>query len=287
MSELNWCMIRGALAGLALIVCGAVSGQAEPAAKTLFSAVAGPSQDRGGPHAIGSYAKGCLAGAVALPMSGQGWQILRPSRNRGWGTPELIGWLEQQIGANRAAGRAGLLIGDIAQPRGGPMSSGHASHEIGLDADIWLSPFDRSFVPESVEPPSMIDSRTRQVDPARFGAWQAAVIRQAAMSPAVDRIFVAPGIKRAMCERYPGADWLRRLRPWFGHDSHFHVRLSCPAGETACVPQAPPPPGDGCGAELASWFLPPPPPPKVRQPPAPPVTLADLPAACAVVLREP
>ena len=34
----------------------------------------------------------------------------------------------------------GLLVGDMAQARGGPMLTGHASHQVGLDADIWLTP---------------------------------------------------------------------------------------------------------------------------------------------------
>src|SRR6516165_2279694 len=34
----------------------------------------------------------------------------------------------------------GLLVGDISQPRGGPMITGHDSHQVGLDADIWLTP---------------------------------------------------------------------------------------------------------------------------------------------------
>jgi penicillin-insensitive murein endopeptidase len=34
----------------------------------------------------------------------------------------------------------------------------------------------------------------------------------------------------------------------------MHVRLACPPGSSECVAQEPPPEGDGCGAELQSWF---------------------------------
>lgn len=277
---------KAALALTCLLALGGVAAADTPA-RDLFGKVAGPSLDRGGPHAIGSYANGCLAGAVSLPVAGPGWQVLRPSRNRTYGTPTLIAWLNNLIARNRAAGQPALLIGDVAQPRGGPMTSGHASHMIGLDVDIWLTPKTGASVPESFEPPSMIAPGSKQVDPARFGPWQAGIIALAAASPPVDRIFVAPGIKAALCSRYPGQPWLRKVRPWFGHDSHFHVRLACPPGETACVPQAPPPPGDGCGQELSSWFAPPPPGPARPAKPKPPLTLAGMPAPCTAVLKAP
>jgi penicillin-insensitive murein endopeptidase len=73
----------------------------------------------------------------------------------------------------------------------------------------------------------------------------------------VDRIFINPAIKKAMCESVPAngdRSWLRKLRPWWGHDEHFHVRLACPADSPDCFVQAPMPDGDGCGAELESWL---------------------------------
>src|SRR3954451_16050793 len=92
-------------------------------------------------RSIGFYTKGCLAGGVALPINGKTWQVMRLSRNRNWGHPKLIEFLERL--ARRVPqinGWPGLLVGDISQPRGGPMLTGHASHQVGLDADIWLTP---------------------------------------------------------------------------------------------------------------------------------------------------
>ncbi len=91
-------------------------------------------------RAIGNYVRGCLAGAVALPINGKTWQVMRVSRNRNWGHPDLIRFLERLANKVPRVGWPGLLVGDLAQPRGGPMLTGHTSHQIGLDADIWLTP---------------------------------------------------------------------------------------------------------------------------------------------------
>jgi len=93
------------------------------------------------PDPIGFYSRGCLAGGEPLPINGTHWQVMRLSRNRNWGHPNLIAFLKHfSTKAARESGWPGLLIGDLSQPRGGPMLSGHASHQIGLDADIWLTP---------------------------------------------------------------------------------------------------------------------------------------------------
>src|SRR5690348_14069491 len=90
---------------------------------------------------IGFYAKGCIAGAEALPINGDTWQVMRLSRNRYWGHPDLVALVERLAAkAHKEAHWPGILVGDMSQPRGGPMLTGHASHQVGLDADIWLTP---------------------------------------------------------------------------------------------------------------------------------------------------
>ena len=109
---------------------------AEGLANQLFGAKAVPSQQE--PMPIGSYAKGCSAGSVELPETGPTWQAMRLSRERNFGHPMMIQYLMDLSQEAAALGWGkGLYIGDISQPRGGPMTSGHASHQIGLDADIW------------------------------------------------------------------------------------------------------------------------------------------------------
>jgi penicillin-insensitive murein endopeptidase len=107
-------------------------------AKEVFGREKGPAHIEA--RSIGFYAKGCLAGATALPINGSTWQVMRLSRNRNWGHPKLVDFLERLASQAPKTGWTGLLVGDMSQPRGGPMLGGHASHQVGLDADIWLTP---------------------------------------------------------------------------------------------------------------------------------------------------
>ncbi len=276
---------------LSALATATQAGSDDWPARKLFSEVTVPST--GEPHAIGSYAKGCLAGASSLPIDGPHWQVMRLSRNRNWGTPELVSYIEDFSEAAAKVGWPGLLIGDMAQPRGGPMITGHASHQIGLDVDIWFTPMpDHTMTRDERETKaaaSLLIPGKLAIDPAKWSDADARLLKQATADPRVERIFVSPAIKRQACET-AGSDraWLRKLRPWTGHDDHFHVRLVCPSGMAGCTNQAPPPPGDGCGAELASWFKPPPPPSPHKGPYREPAetTLADLPKACAAVLTS-
>jgi penicillin-insensitive murein DD-endopeptidase len=260
------------------------------AAKRLFGLEATPSP--GPAEAIGSYTRGCLAGGVQLPADGPYWQVMRPSRNRAWGHPMLISFLERLAQQAAAAdGWPGLLIGDLAQPRGGPMLTGHESHQLGIEADIWLMPMPQRRLSrverDNLAAPSLVAADG--LDIAR-GLWQPGyqeLLETAARGPGVARIFVNPAIKKALCrEAGSDRDWLRKIRPWWGHKRHFHLRLACPAGDPACHGQPPPLAGDGCGKELAWWFTPPALHPKPG-PPEKPLTLAELPAACAALVSSP
>ncbi|MBN8998937.1 MAG: penicillin-insensitive murein endopeptidase, partial [Rhizobiales bacterium] len=135
-------------------------------AKVLFSKMNQPIPLEA--RSIGSYAKGCLAGAVALPVNGPDWQAMRLSRNRNWGTPELVSFTEQLAGsARKLDGWSGLLVGDMGQPRGGPALTGHASHQIGLDVDIWLTPMPKRQLSfderETMAPLNMVDEKARTI----------------------------------------------------------------------------------------------------------------------------
>lgn len=255
-------------------------------------------------RAIGSYARGCMAGGKALPVDGPAWQVMRLSRNRNWGHPDLVALVERLAKESKENdGWNGLLVGDLAQPRGGPMPSGHASHQVGLDADVWLTPMpDRTLSAkerEEIKATVVVKDRKR-IDPAVWTDAHARLIKRAASYPQVARIFVHPPIKAELCKWSKGqADrsWLTKVRPYFGHNYHFHIRISCPEGSTTCKNQPDPQPkdGTGCGDELAYWMgdkpwpKPAKPEAKPQKPakPAPPLTLAALPAECrAVVTAE-
>lgn len=265
-------------------------------AKQLFGAKAAGSSQPASPY--GGYSKGCLAGGVQLAENGPTWQAMRLSRNRNWGHPELIDYVKD-LSRKAAAqpGWNGLYVGDLSQPRGGPMLTGHRSHQIGLDADIWLRPADNLNL--SVTDRENISSISLRRANGAFtnDNWTRAhheILKAAASDPRVARIFIFPGAKVRMCKDEKGdRAWLRKIRPWYGHHYHFHVRLNCPKGATGCVDQAPIPKGDGC-ADAQEWVdnILNPPPPKPRDPNAPKpkprreLTLGDLPNACAAVLSS-
>jgi penicillin-insensitive murein endopeptidase len=240
------------------------------------------------PDPIGFYSRGCLAGGAQLPVNGPNWQVMRLSRNRNWGHPELVRFLESfSARAARASGWPGLLIGDMSQPRGGPMLTGHASHQIGLDADIWLTPMpERELTRAEREDMSATDVVREDLLDIRPDVWtdsHLAVIRAAALEPKVQRIFVNPAIKRALCRHAEGEAWMRKVRPMWGHNYHFHVRLFCPEG-SSCKDQDPTPAGDGCDQSLAWWFTDEALHPKKSGKSWPPMTMTALPAACKDVL---
>jgi penicillin-insensitive murein DD-endopeptidase len=249
----------------------------------------------GRPLSIGGYSDGCLAGAAALPITGPSWQVMRLSRNRNWGNPHLVRFLERFANNAKKVGWNGLLVGDMSQPRGGPMITGHTSHQVGLDADIWFTPMpDHVQTPEEREFTSAVDMVAKNrldIDPQVWTHTRTDLIRTAAQDPAVTRIFVNAAIKKAMC-REAGADreWLSKVRPWWGHAEHFHVRIACPADSPECKPQPPPEAADGCGHELDFWFREStllPKPPLIPAKPKPPLTLAGLPVVCKQIVRAP
>jgi penicillin-insensitive murein endopeptidase len=231
-----------------------------PPAKELFGSVTTPAPLPA--RAIGSYSKGCLAGGVSMPVNGPDWQVMRLSRNRNWGSPQLVQYLERLASDARALdGWPGLLVGDMSQPRGGPMLTGHTSHQVGLDADIWLTPMPDHILTreerENVSAVSMLKDPFN-VDPEKFTLQQVKLIKRAASYPQVARIFVHPAIKKALCREAGsvGKDksWLAKIRPWWNHYYHFHVRLACPPGMDGCVNQTPVTGDLGCGKELDNWY---------------------------------
>ncbi len=257
-------------------------------AKELFGRVRDAAPFESEP--VGFYSKGCLAGGEALPVNGPNWQVMRLSRNRNWGHPALIAFLERFApAAAQVSGWRGILVGDMSQPRGGPMLTGHASHQIGLDVDIWLTPMPPRELSraerEEMSATNMVREDGLDVIPDLWTPSHLAVVRAAAQDPAVQRIFVNATIKRAMCRVAAGEPWMRKVRPYYSHNYHFHVRLFCPRGAESCRDQDPTPTGDGCDASLAWWFSDEVLHPKPSTKTWPPMTMSALPEECRAVLK--
>ena len=264
-------------------------------AKQLFAAEKLPSLGKA--MAIGYYPRGCLQGGVALPVNGATWQVMRLSRNRNWGHPSLVQFLERFApAAAKATGWKGILVGDMAQPRGGPTPFGHMSHQTGLDVDVWFMPMPaRTLSSEEREKTSAINLVAADWKSINSKTWTPQhydFIRVAAQQPGVERVLVNAAIKKEMC-RMQGAkhpEWMEKVRPWYAHHDHIHVRMECPPDSPNCRKQPSVPDSDGCGASLDYWFsdkvLKPKPKPPGGKPPRP-ITLADMPPACKTVLAAP
>ncbi len=263
------------LAGIAVLMLS----QAFAITSTPWQQIARPIA--GAAQAIGSFSNGCIIGARPLPPESSHYQIMRPDQRRYFGHPELLAFIHRLGEKIQPSGT--LLVGDMAMPAGGRFSYGHTSHQSGLDVDIWLQLPAIRWSREQLLTPKPLDLVTangREVVPQLWQSQITDLIKLAAKDGKVARIFVSPAIKKQLCHD-AGAyrDWLRKIRPWFGHRAHMHVRLHCPASSPECLDQAQPPPGDGCGAELESWFLTPQPGKKPES--TEPVL---LPAACQALL---
>lgn len=272
---------------------------AQTPAKRLFGGNPLPAQLQ--PAAHGFYTKGCLAGGVAIPVDGPHWQAMRLSRNRRWGHPNLINMIEDLSYKAKADGWNGLMVGDISQPRGGPMLTGHRSHQMGLDADIWFNPMPDKRLTyqerENLSAVSVLKKGSVYVDQKRWSRAHTMVLYHAASYASVERVLVHPGVKKQLCDTVRGnRSWLSKIRPTWGHHYHFHIRMGCPAGSADCKKQNATPNKTGCNDGSLDWwfnveFAPK---KKVKKPkkPAKPrkrreLILSDLPASCRAVLSAP
>lgn len=194
---------------------------------------------------FGNYNWGCLVGASALSAKGAGFEQVVLERNHFYGHSDLIRFISG-LGNQISSMRLGTMyIADLGLPQGGPFSSGHVSHQNGLDVDIRYYRDNRVVVSGDHVNANWVKE---------FSQW----LKIAAENPRLERIFINPVIKREMCKIFPVATnktWLLKLRPWWGHDEHFHARLSCPASERDCVAQeAIDKSEDTCGEKLNWWF---------------------------------
>jgi penicillin-insensitive murein endopeptidase len=242
-------------------------------------------------RSIGYYTHGCLAGGVALPINGPTWQVMRLSRNRNWGHPNLIRTIERIANKAPSVGWNGLLVGDMAQPRGGPMITGHWSHQLGLDADIWLTPMPNRELTrkerEEMMATNVVADDWMDVNPKVWSPTYIALYKMVAQQPGIERVLANPAIKKALCRDVKGdRSWLHKIRPVPGHNYHFHIRIGCPSDSPGCKSQTPPPHDEGCGKDLDWWFS-----KAVREPKPPvkskPILMSALPAACRQILAAP
>lgn len=226
--------------------------QPESRPDNAWSAIKTPTQ--GEPEPFGSYANGCMSGAKILATSGKGFVDMRRNRNRYYGQPELINFITELGRFTSQKHQHKHLIGDLSQARGGRMNFGHSSHQIGLDVDIWMQtvPINQSVNPYR-DMKTIVDKAAGTIKNGTIEQPTRDAIYYAATHPQVARIFVNPVVKWHLCQQEHDTTWLNKVRPWWGHDQHFHVRLQCPYDAPNCKNQKPVPAGDGCNGNLENW----------------------------------
>ncbi|MDT8405961.1 MAG: penicillin-insensitive murein endopeptidase [Methylococcales bacterium] len=257
----------------------------------VWASIEQPNSQPDAPQSLGRFTAGCISHAHKLPINGIGYQAMRLSRQRLYGHPDLINFIQRLGETAQQRGWGSVLVGDLGQARGGPTPSGHRSHQSGLDVDIWFQLSDVAATRlltqaerEHWSAPNMLAAKGR-LDTQRWQNKHDQLLQAAAEDARVARIFVNPAIKQHLCASYGSASWLRKIRPWYQHHDHFHVRLRCPKDSLDCIDQAPPPSGDSCDASLAWWFTP------EAYAPAKPITKPkpkpQLPQQCQRVLTAP
>ena len=210
-------------------------------------------------ESIGSYANGCLEGAVPLPLESEGYQVVRSERGRYYAHPKTVSFIQDLGKLSSQKINKQLLIADISLAKGGRFAHGHSSHQTGLDIDIWLKLLNKKLTKKQLAEPYSISLVDKNSFTIREKHWQDAhfeLIKSTAKDERVARIFVNSVIKEKLCALEKNDDsWLRKVRPWWGHSAHMHVRLQCPKDDKSCIKQPEIKEGSGCGYEVESWRL--------------------------------
>jgi penicillin-insensitive murein endopeptidase len=206
----------------------------------------------------GGYTHGCIDGATKLPEKGQGYIAANAKNNRLYGHSDLIKIIKDialEINNNY---NATIQVGDLGQARGGPApiaTSAHRSHQNGLDVDIWYRNINKKKISQDdIYPKSVLSFFKNKISKQKWNDSHEHMLKYAAKFKEVERILVNPHIKKIMCKKYKDEPWIHKLRPWWGHDKHFHLRLKCPENDKSCVKQTPVPDEDSCAEPLQWWF---------------------------------
>ncbi|MDX1949745.1 MAG: penicillin-insensitive murein endopeptidase [Rickettsiales bacterium] len=209
-------------------------------------------------ESIGTHNNGCMLYSAELSKNSQDYKLPRVERGHNYGHPEMVELLEDYSYRVKQMTGKELLIADISKKNGGPVFMLHSSHQTGLDADIWFTLYDAkqnlsSEDIKTLQPLNMADEKGKSVS-SFWGSNQEDILKLFAQNDKVDRIFVNYNIKNYYCSKFKNEDWQKKIRPWWGHNEHFHIRLKCPKNSEECISKGQEIKNDGCGSELAWWF---------------------------------
>jgi murein endopeptidase len=207
--------MRTVVVVLALVVAPAAAAFVDPGPGRPAVAAAEPKAEPvvwRASEALGTPGAGRLIRGVRLPAAGRDfftWDPVlhrRPDRSRRrWGTDRLVRLVLRVVHdyalAHPEAPRVG--IGDLSRPRGGPFGPKHATHQNGLDVDVYYPRFDRRERPPRVA--SQIDRPLAQELVDRFVRAGAALVY---VGPATG-LTGPPSVVQVL----------------WNHDNHLHVRI--------------------------------------------------------------
>lgn len=238
---------------------------------------------------VGNYNNGCIFNSHSLQISTEHYQVAHPKKMRYFGDESMIRFIERYSRTVHKNGIGSVLVGDVSTKYGGRLNTGHASHQNGLDVDIEFY-LDRINSRDLDKPhANILVNKGKQTTNSLFNRKYYDLIMLAAKDPLVERIFVSPAIKVKMCDMTRDESmhkYLHKIRPWFGHTEHFHVRLKCPSHAYDCERQDPIPEMFTIAEEkedALSWFLPP---PENSVAAAPKKTKPALPMRCERLARK-
>jgi murein endopeptidase len=193
-----------------------------PPPTTTTSSVAQPAAPAGPSRAVGPPWHGRLVNGVELPEVGGDWltwdPVLKqiPNRpDRRWGTAKLIATIQRVLAGWHLAHPTmpQVLIGDLSRPHGGVFDQrygglGHASHQNGLDADIYYP----------------------RADHRLLAAYKPDLIDHALAQDLLDR-FVAAGAQFVFIGTRTHLRGPRKIVEVIAHhNDHMHVRILPPRG---------------------------------------------------------
>jgi murein endopeptidase len=228
--------VAACVAMLGVVVAGTFAQDPPPPVPTVTSMPAGPvpvpppsappaappTVPAGPSRAVGRPRHGRLVNGVELPEVSADWltwdPVLKqiPDRpERRWGTAKLIATIRRVLAAWHLAHpeMPQVLIGDLSRPHGGVFDRrygglGHASHQNGLDADIYYPRKDHRLL--AAYKPDLIDRPLAQ--------------------DLLDR-FVAAGVQYVFVGTRTHLRGPRRIVQVIAHhNDHMHVRIFPPRG---------------------------------------------------------
>ncbi len=171
------------------------------------------------------------------------FEVVSPGRNRHYGTYDMAEIISR-MGKNLVdIHNHKLFVGNISQKNGGALPP-HASHQIGIDADLGYPT-----TSDSVKFPVVVQMKNRQYNPSIYSAEKTYALLKFTFSQPdirVDRVFMDRTIKKSLCDyaksknefNSKDKELVNRIFNSIdhvdGHGDHFHLRLKCSSYDPAC-----------------------------------------------------